>query len=48
MQSNASFTFHRFFGDYDGNKYVNNADQQRFQLAYGSNSGTSPTGLNVW
>lgn len=31
-----SFTFHRLFGDIDGNKTVNNLDYLKFRKAYGS------------
>ena len=34
-----TFTFHRLFGDVDGNKTVNNSDYFKFNKAFNSKSG---------
>jgi hypothetical protein len=36
---NRVFMFHRYFGDYDGNRTINNADYGRFQRSFGSSVG---------
>jgi methionine-rich copper-binding protein CopC len=39
MASNQTFTFHRLFGDFDGNGTVNNADYFQFKKAFGQTIG---------
>jgi hypothetical protein len=39
MAAAASLTFHRLFGDVDGNKAVNNADFGLFRNSFGKSSG---------
>ena len=41
------FTFHRLFGDFDGNGKVNNADYARFAATYGKKS-TDPAFLAMF
>jgi hypothetical protein len=41
QNADAVFTFHRLFGDSDGNKTVNTLDYARFKNAFGSSSGAA-------
>jgi hypothetical protein len=45
MPASQTFTFHRLFGDFDGNGTVNNADYFQFKKAYGQTIGS--TGYNA-